>query len=112
MEDENCKLYVVTDHESSLAAQIRFDITGDKAEVSVSVISDKRGMGLGSMVIRMGIRELTSIHDIGTIYAHVHAENMASIKAFQKAGFVSKEYSIVQNQDALHLVWSKVNSFK
>jgi UDP-2,4-diacetamido-2,4,6-trideoxy-beta-L-altropyranose hydrolase len=110
MSDESCRFYVITDPEGSVAGQIRFDVSDEEAEVSVSVISDKRGLGLGSMVIGMGVRELTTDTRVKTIHSYVNPENMASIKAFEKSGFVSKGYKFVYGQDALHLEWSKHRS--
>jgi len=58
------------------------------AEINVNSAPDKRGHGLGSMLIKEGVNYfLAKFSDTKRVVAKVKEHNIASIKSFEKAGF-------------------------
>ena len=59
----------------------------DVAEIAVSVFPEARGRGIASRAIRLGA--IWGLHELGLqrVFAQAAADNMASIRAIEKAGF-------------------------
>lgn len=66
---------------------IRFDEVGTTAEISVTVDVAHRGRGLGPVVTRSAVSALHLVRPDLVPVALVKAENTASLKSFQDAGF-------------------------
>lgn len=81
IEDPSCAIFI-GEVDGEPVGVIRFDIVGAEAEVSVSV--SQRGRGYGSQIIEAGANEMKGL----TLVANVRPTNVASQRAFVKAGFV------------------------
>jgi len=67
---------------------IRFEIKGSCTQVSVNLNPDYLGKGLGSKIIEQGSeRFMREIDNVKPIIAEIKKNNIASQKAFAKAGF-------------------------
>lgn len=67
---------------------IRFEDNGEVKKVSVTLNPKFAGKGLGSKIIRVGTGKFISEKKPGKpVVAEIKRDNMASIKAFEKAGF-------------------------
>lgn len=67
---------------------VRFDLAGDSAEINLNLAPEARGRGLGTALIVAGSSYLLQQHPaIVKIYAKIKRENLASIRAFEKAGY-------------------------
>jgi len=67
---------------------LRFDLAADSAEISINLAPQARGRGLGTALIIAGSSHLLEQHPIiATIYAKIKPDNLASIRAFEKAGY-------------------------
>lgn len=67
---------------------VRFDLAGDSAEINLNLAPEARGRGLGTELIVAGSGYLLQQHPaIAKIYAKIKRENLASIRAFEKAGY-------------------------
>lgn len=76
--------------DGALAGQVRFDVSGNQAVVSISLAAGYRGLGWGPLLLEDAIRRLGREHtDVTTLIANVRRENTASIRLFEGAGFVS-----------------------
>lgn len=85
---EKARLYIGRDARGRPAGQVRFEMKrAGTAMVSISVDSRFRGQGMGTVLLRAGC--LRAAKDLGVrrIVAHVMRANLASRKAFLKAGF-------------------------
>ena len=85
--DPNCFFYIAIDGLGKQVGQIRFDVSDGIAETDISVVREKRGFGFGQQIIKFGVELLCKRIFIRRVYALVKIENIASVKAFQKAGF-------------------------
>ena len=69
------------------AAQLRLDLSGQKAEISYSVAASERGKGLGTLLIQMAVSHARNVSGIRTLTAEVLPDNTASRRIFEKCGF-------------------------
>ena len=84
--------------------QIRYQLEGQKATVSVSLASPWRSRGYGSEVIRQASRQIFETTDTKRIVAYIKPENVASVQAFVRAGFRHKRATTIHGQRALCFV--------
>ncbi|MDJ1491718.1 UDP-2,4-diacetamido-2,4,6-trideoxy-beta-L-altropyranose hydrolase [Cytophagaceae bacterium DM2B3-1] len=89
--NSNSIMYVVsTSHEP--IAQIRFEVDKEEAIISYLIDNKYRGKGLGVTVLLLGIQAVKATHQtVARIIGYVIKENIASCKAFERAGFNKDE---------------------
>jgi len=100
--DSNCSFFIV-ECLGQLAGQVRFDVTSQQggAVVNISLKKNMRGLGLSPVVINESTEKLMKLReDVKLIRAYVKAENIASMKAFEKAGFKFLESTIINSYKA------------
>jgi len=83
----NVRYFVAENEDLGRVGQIRYDITGDEATVSVLLGPESRGKGLAPQLISLGNTEIFSEKPIRLIHAFIKTNNEASVKAFRHAGF-------------------------
>lgn len=67
---------------------VRYDIAGDKAEVSIYLVPGNSGRGLGESILVAGEAWLSrACPDVRELRAVVRRENAASLRIFESAGF-------------------------
>lgn len=89
------------------AGQARLSMEGAIAVIGVSVDEKFRGRGIASKLLQAAIEE-AGRRGIEVIEAFIKPENLASIKLFEKAGFVLDQKTEVSGNDALKYVY-KIN---
>ncbi len=70
------------------AAMLRFDRVQHVAEININLNPAMRGKGLGAPILIAGCTYGFETYDLARIHAEVKPENLASIKIFERAGFV------------------------
>lgn len=86
---ENIKIYIAENKKNKKIGQIRFNIELKKAHININLNPEFFGKGLGNKVIRMTTEFfLNEKQDIEEVIAEVICGNVASKKAFEKAGYV------------------------
>lgn len=98
------RIFIAEDDLGSPVGQIRFDIDGREAEVNISLAKEKRGRGFAVPAIEAAVHELFAEVDCDLVHAFVKPENIASMRAFQRAGFVQTGRKRVRGSLALHFV--------
>jgi UDP-2,4-diacetamido-2,4,6-trideoxy-beta-L-altropyranose hydrolase len=107
----NCRIFVAFNDSDDAVGQVRFDLMDpDKAEVDVSVDSTHEGQGLGSAIIRMAATELFREFPNVIVHAYIKAQNQASLRAFQKAGFSVESPETIRGFRATHYVLTRSQS--
>lgn len=105
LDDPNCVFFVVLNGDGVSIGQVRYDLKGDDAVISVSIAPEFRGRDYGSRAIELASRRLFEIsQDIDVIHAYIKPGNAASIRAFTKAGFQDAGTAVVNNRKAVHLI--------
>jgi len=105
--DGNCKMFVLQRNSIPLG-QVRFDILGKKAEISLSISSEYRGMSYGKRSIRMMSDYILRSGIADRVVAYVKEGNKSSLGAFRSSGYtVLNENIIVKGQKAIELEYSE-----
>jgi pseudaminic acid synthase len=87
--DPTCIFLIATDDVGTPVGQIRFEIEGNDARISISLDEHQRGQGLGPRLINLASRRIFRELDVDTVVAFIKPGNVASVRAFQKAGFAN-----------------------
>ena len=108
LEDKNCIFFIVVDNLNEFYGQIRLDINPNIGEgiINVSFKKDIRGLGLFSFIMDKSITELLKSKSVKLIKAYVKEDNMASIRAFERAKFRFLENLIIEgNKSRVYVRW-------
>ena len=100
--DPNSLFFIASNGDGKLIGQIRYDVIGSDAVVSVSIDKEHRW---GPEVIFVGCKTICKQLPIKTIHAYIKGSNKASLSIFIKAGFINKGTTINQDQKAFHMVY-------
>lgn len=87
IDDQNTIIFIITIEDKDVG-QIRIDIQDNIGTINYSIDNKYRGRGIGTKALVI-IKEI--MKDI-KIVGYVKKDNIASIKAFEKAGYEKKEY--------------------
>jgi UDP-2,4-diacetamido-2,4,6-trideoxy-beta-L-altropyranose hydrolase len=88
---------LVAEDDSGAVGVVRYDVIGDVAMISVFVDPQRHRQGLGSRLIAAGEKWLRARHSsIRKVIAEVNSANMASIRAFARAGYVIEAHRLVR----------------
>lgn len=99
--DKSC-LFLIGEIDNAFLGQVRLDMDGKEAVISISLVKKFRGLGIGEVVMDKAIN-FVKLHYpvIRIINAFVKQENTASIKFFREAGFKFNKNLIIKNQNAV-----------
>lgn len=103
MVDEQCFFWIVMAG-GEAAGQVRFELDNTVALISVSLAAMFRGLGLGSRVVAEACAKLFDETGCQAVRAKIRRENLRSIQAFERAGFVPQGEEEVNGIAALSLV--------
>jgi UDP-2,4-diacetamido-2,4,6-trideoxy-beta-L-altropyranose hydrolase len=84
--DPDTRLWVAME-DGRPVGQVRVDISDATGTVSIGIAPAHRGRGIGSAVLRAMLAEVERDPRVRRLRAVAHAENMASARAFERAGF-------------------------
>jgi UDP-2,4-diacetamido-2,4,6-trideoxy-beta-L-altropyranose hydrolase len=99
-----CRMHIITDEAGSPLGQLRIDLHGEYAEVHLSLAAPHRGRGIGPAALREAYALMSSLAPDAIVVARVRPENPASLRAFEKAGFVQRGVEMVNGRSAVRLV--------
>lgn len=81
-----------------IAGQVKLDIKGNRSLIGVSVLKDFQGTGIGSALLQAAQEKAKEINLIA-IDAYIKPGNIASVKLFEKYGWVfDKETKVGRNK--------------
>lgn len=81
----------IAEEGSDPVGQVRVDLDGATGTVSIAVAPAHRGRGVGTGILRALLIEMEANSQVGTLQATVHADNAASLRAFERAGFQGRD---------------------
>jgi UDP-2,4-diacetamido-2,4,6-trideoxy-beta-L-altropyranose hydrolase len=106
LRQEGCLLLVAENERGMPLGQIRFDPREDgDADVNITVAKQHRGCGVGKVLIEEGVRERLENASCEKIHAFVKPANIASARAFERAGFMLAGPEQKSGNEALHFVF-------
>jgi UDP-2,4-diacetamido-2,4,6-trideoxy-beta-L-altropyranose hydrolase len=86
--DARCLLLIAEDAQGRPVGQVRFDVGEDaSAIISVSMAPEQRGRGYGAAAIAQACEALRARRGALTVLAYIRPDNLASQRAFSRAGF-------------------------
>lgn len=100
--DKSIQFFVVTVDEK-LAAQVRFKLADDNAEISISIAEGFRGAGYSCKIMKDAIDCLRTETDVKTLTAVVRKSNARSVNFFYKSGYTLSSEKIINDIDCLIL---------
>jgi RimJ/RimL family protein N-acetyltransferase len=86
LECSDCVIWILEGDGEPLG-QIRYDRVGTCAEIDIAISSARRGEGLGPKLLQMSADRACRVLGIDRLVGIVKEENLASCRAFEKAGF-------------------------
>ncbi|MFN8456751.1 MAG: UDP-2,4-diacetamido-2,4,6-trideoxy-beta-L-altropyranose hydrolase [Anaerolineae bacterium] len=104
--DPQCLFYLALANNKPVG-QIRYQIEGEEAVVSVGLDPKQRGQGYGSWVIRLVSHQVLANRQLQLIHAYIKPDNATSLGAFSKAGFFIQDTTEIQGNKAIHMVLQK-----
>jgi UDP-2,4-diacetamido-2,4,6-trideoxy-beta-L-altropyranose hydrolase len=105
--DPNCLLLIAENGQHKEIGQIRYELQGAEAEVSVSLDPAARGKGYGAAMIAASARDAFARPGIARLRAYTKPDNEASIRAFLKAGYTLVGETEVKGQRAIELALTR-----
>ena len=106
LKDPDTVHFMGVDSKGEPVGQVRFDIRGKMAEVSISVASGIRGRGCGTILLEKGVRELLRTKPDLTPFGLIKLSNKPSLKAFMKAGFKIEKFESKDGEPVFFVVWT------
>jgi UDP-2,4-diacetamido-2,4,6-trideoxy-beta-L-altropyranose hydrolase len=85
--DPKINLFIICDKDCNKLGQIRFDKKEDFAEINITINPNYRNQGVGSLALSKSLGIYINNFDVKQVIAKVKKDNVASLKAFQTAGF-------------------------
>jgi UDP-2,4-diacetamido-2,4,6-trideoxy-beta-L-altropyranose hydrolase len=104
--DANCRFFIAAYGEEALG-QVRYDLDGDDAIVSIGLAPEQRGRGWGPRILRTSATQLFAQTPVRRIIAYIKPENIASQRAFERAGYRLVRQETVRGKRALRYECSK-----
>lgn len=89
-QDQSLLLVVENEHQEPIG-HVRFETEGNTATIGITVDPAFRGLGLGAAMLTETCRYYFEVFPENEIHAYIKADNLASHKAFVKAGFGEEE---------------------
>lgn len=90
MKNESIVQWILQEDDKPVG-QIRITINGSEGSIGYSVSADRRGVGLGKIMLNLAIEKLSEDYPVvKKLVAKVKPENIASLKVFQNNGFEAK----------------------
>lgn len=101
--DPNTKILICESEDRKPLGQVRFDISDNGKEATISIIVDQamRGRGLGKTMIDQTCSLLFQTSSVESVLAQIKTGNTASERAFRAAGFSPIEPAIIGGKIAL-----------
>jgi UDP-2,4-diacetamido-2,4,6-trideoxy-beta-L-altropyranose hydrolase len=102
--DPHCPIYIILDKQETPVGQVRFDTSGNEAEISASISSPYRGYGYGVEAIDIASEYLFQETAVSRVYASIKLDNVVSHRAFTEAGYREIGVEVVKGSPALRMV--------
>lgn len=104
MQDPNAVLFTATNRSGVPIGQVRFQIDGERALLSISLGARFRGHGWGQKILDVATGRIFQESAIKFIDAYVKPANHPSMKLFIGASFLRIEPAVVEGQEAAHFI--------
>jgi len=108
IDDINTVIVIGEDGEKRAIGVRRFEIQNDKSvRSSIIIKSEFRSKGYGTELIRVSNDYLFKNYDVQVHNAYIKPNNISSLKAFEKLGYVNQGTIEIDGHRVVHLTFSK-----
>ena len=101
--NKNRNIFIMMNEKGKSIGQIRFDREDNIEEIDITIAPDYRNQGYGVQALREGCKMYFNDFDVDYVIAKVKKDNIASLMAFEKAGFKRHE----EHEDHIELRCTK-----
>jgi len=91
----------IAEQDGCPVGQIRYERSGDEAEISLSVVRGARGLGVGQDLLRLSAPLACRELGVRLVYGVVKEGNVASLRAFEGARFTSVGHAEVAGEQSV-----------
>lgn len=104
----NRSFFVLRSDSGEPVGQVRYDVSGEIAEVSVSVSNRFYGKGYASNGLKKSVKVFfESFPKVLVIFAHIMSDNIASIRTFEKAGYKDKKMVNFEGHECVEMILNR-----
>jgi len=108
LNDNNYEFFVIYDEHNNFIGQIRYEISDDKAVVSISITKNFRAEKLASKILAdSAIILFRNREKVERVFAYIRKENITSLRAFEKAGYIFEKSLDINNENYKLYILSK-----
>lgn len=104
LQDPATHIYIAELGSTTPIGQIRLDLDQHVATISINLAPAYWGQGYGVLMVRQAITIISNTLNISRFRALIKPENLASVKMFEKAGFVKSADIYYRGQPAIELI--------
>lgn len=104
IQDPNVLMLIFANSRNELIGQARIESINEESIIGVSVDVNHRGKGYASRIIELTSAKFYEMKK-KSISAYIKVENIASIKAFEEAGYGNKMLVNIQGNESLKLTY-------
>jgi UDP-2,4-diacetamido-2,4,6-trideoxy-beta-L-altropyranose hydrolase len=102
--DPKAILYTATNKEDLPVGEVRYQMEGKRAVLSISLGARFRGCGWGQKILTVATERLFEDSKVEFIDAYVKPTNDASLNLFTGAGFAQFPPEVIEGQEGIHFV--------
>jgi UDP-2,4-diacetamido-2,4,6-trideoxy-beta-L-altropyranose hydrolase len=107
MQNPDSVLYLALNSEDVPIGQVRCQINDGSAVLSISLAKEFRSKGYGGAVLQIAAAQFFQTSKVTSIDAYVKPDNAASLKLFDRAGFIRERTHLIEGQSAIRFVLEK-----
>ena len=109
LNDNSC-IFMIARYREDVLGQVRFNVDGDEAVVSISISKKYRALGAGGIINRKALKYLeAAAPDVVVVKAFIKKDNDFSVEFFEKAGYEFVKELEVKGRDALEYEYRCMN---
>ena len=97
-------IFLIATCDNTPIGQVRFEITGEEAVISVSIKKEYRGRNYGSDIIMISTKRIFDSTRTKKVHCYIKVGNQASNLAFQKANYKILGQCAIMDCNAFHLI--------
>ncbi len=105
--DPQTLFFIVLNDDKRAVGYVRFELAGQKAEISISIDRQERGKSYGTKAIAIASDHLFATTPVRRIFACVKTDNSASRAAFERAGFTLEGVRRISGVEAWELIYKR-----
>lgn len=97
------RVLLIAEASSKPIGTLRFDLDtqANVATISIALSESSRGKGYSHRLIDQGAQEMLDTHKLTSIIALIRPDNLASLRAFSRAGFLESGQTVLNDVDLL-----------